>query len=301
MSEHRETAVDPTALGGPRAPRVIVGVDGTTANWSAVQWAVAEARRAGRSLLLVASAPSDTPAPAQGTDHLEAEHLDRLTRDLLHEVRAHIAGRADDISTRVTTGEPSQALVRAADRDDLLVVGKRVGHPWSPAVLGSTSVAVAARCAGAVVVVPEDWSVSEHVSDPIVAGVDGARDPQVLDVAFDRAGSLGVQLVVVHASEVPVPPTRGNRAADAGRLATNARTKLADLVAPWRQRYPDLSAGIESHPLAPSVALLGAATNAQLLVLGRHTTSRHVGGLGSTTRQSLHHARCPVVVVPHPA
>jgi nucleotide-binding universal stress UspA family protein len=58
----------------------------------------------------------------------------------------------------------------------------------------------------------------------------------------------------------------------------------------------------ESHPLVPTVSLLGAATTTQLLVLGRHTGPHHPGGLGlgSTTRQVLHHAPCPVGVVPKP-
>jgi hypothetical protein len=55
------------------------------------------------------------------------------------------------------------------------------------ALQGSTAVAVAGRCEGPVVVVPEGCPLTEHVSAPIVAGIDTHHDPQVLDLAFDRA------------------------------------------------------------------------------------------------------------------
>jgi len=223
-------------------------------------------------------------------DSLERESTKRLTRDLLEGARTSLGSHVLDVSTRVLTGEPSQALLRIAGKDDLLVIGKRRGSPWSSAVLGSTALAVAARCKGPVVVIPEYWSATEHRSQHIVAGVDGRRDSHVLDLAFDRARALAVPLVVEHAFPTEAEPW------DA------ARQRLADSVAPWEQAYPDVEVSIQCHALTPTVSLLGAATDAQLLVVGRHPGT-HSGGLehDSTVRTVLHHATCPVVVVPQTA
>jgi universal stress protein family protein len=58
--------------------------------------------------------------------------------------------------------------------------------------------------------------------------------------------------------------------------------------------------GASWHETDAADCLLGAASGAQLLVLGRHTGAHHLGGFafGSTSRKVLHHARVPVAVVP---
>ena len=300
MNGHSEALVQPSTAGGSSAPKVVVGVDGTAANWSAVSWAVAEARRAGRPLLLVASGPSTVSASAPRPDDLDQESSDRLAGDLLENVRRRVTSQVREVSTLVSSGAPSEALLRCADEQDLLVVGKRRGNPWSSAVLGSTAVAVAERCMGPVVVVPEAWSSTEHLAQHIVAGIDRQGDSQVLDLGFSRAHTLGVGLAVVHASSVPSSPSATPRGVQP--LTVDAQQTLADLIAPWEQEYPNVDVTLQSLALAATVSLLGAATDAQLLVVGRHTAPTGSGGpfLGSTTRKILHHASCPVIIVPAP-
>lgn len=300
MMEHSTTTVGRGEAAVATRPRVIVGVDGTAANWSAVLWAAAEARSAGRPLLLVACAPSTTPALAAHTDDLEQGASERLTADLLESVRSHIVHQVGEVSTHVATEDAAQALVWLAHDQDRLVVGKRRGHPWSNAVLGSTAVAVAGRCTGPVVVVPEAWSVEDHVEQRIVVGVDGQRDSSVLDAAFDRAERLGVGLVVVHALGASLPQTMVG--SDVHQPSADTRMDLDELLAPWVQRHPDVHVTVQSHPVTPTVSLLGAATDAQLLIVGRHAaTHPHGPALGSTTRKLLHHASCPVMVTPRKA
>src|SRR3954469_11568867 len=87
---------------------IVVGVDGTAANWSAVTWAAAEARATGRPLRLVAASTwADAPASAPYTEHSERKHLERLTGDLLDDVRSRLDRVNRDISTQVSTGGPS--------------------------------------------------------------------------------------------------------------------------------------------------------------------------------------------------
>lgn len=269
---------------GSTPARVVVGVDGSAANWSAVQWAAQEASRRACPLVLVGAGSGSPGAEGAG--------------GALDEVRRELVGTVGTVLTHPATGEPSHALVRSADERDLLVVGRRSGHPVTRTVLGSTSIEVVGRARGPVVVVPEGWSVHEHVDDPVVAGVEARRDPQVLDVAFARAAELGAPLTVV-SSWADTPPHL-RTGPDVVAAAEAAEEQLDDLLLDWRRRHPSVAVRAESHALSPAVALLGYAAGAQLLVLGRHTGPQHPGGLtlGSTARRVLHHATCPVAVVP---
>ena len=286
---------------GPGWPtaRVVVGVDGSAANWGAVRWAAQEARRVGCLLVLVGAGPGDTPPSAPPTGSLEREYLQHLTRDMLEDVRGRLA-EEQDVDVRVGVGAASQALVRAAGEQDLLVVGKRGGHPVARTVLGSTSIAVAGHSDGPVVVVPEGWAAGEGRAGPIVAGVDGDRDPVVLAYAFSRADELGVSLVVVGCWSLPATYTRS--ADEIAHLDRQAHEQIETVLRPWRRRHPRVPLRTEAPLLTPAVALSSAASDPQLVVLGRHTGPGHSGGLrlGSTTRRVLHHATCPVAVVPPP-
>jgi hypothetical protein len=93
MSGHSETVVEQSTTKGVPTAKVVVGVDGTAANWSAVSWAVAESRRVGRPLLLVASGAGTLATGSASGDDLEAESSQRLTEDLLEGVRTRLVGQ----------------------------------------------------------------------------------------------------------------------------------------------------------------------------------------------------------------
>jgi nucleotide-binding universal stress UspA family protein len=83
------------------------------------------------------------------------------------------------------------------------------------------------------------------------------------------------------------------------RLAAGARELLEAAVAEAMAAEPGLDVIGELAEMRPAAALLGAARDADLLVVG----SRGHGGfagllLGSVSSQCVHHAPCPVVVVP---
>ncbi len=179
-------------------------------------------------------------------------------------------------------------------------MGRRGGHPVERVVHGSTSIAVAGRSRGPVVVVPEHWMADHHRAAPIVVGIAGDRDGHLLDVAFERAHRLGTDLVVVGSWEVLATYSRST--ADIRGWAEDSSAHLTALVERWQEPYPEVRVRTRSESLTPSVSLRAAATGAQLLVVGRHTGPRHVGGLqvGSTTRKVLHRPGCPVIVVPPP-
>jgi nucleotide-binding universal stress UspA family protein len=83
------------------------------------------------------------------------------------------------------------------------------------------------------------------------------------------------------------------------QLGAGAREFLEATVAEAKAAEPELDVIGELAEMRPAAALLAAARDADLLVVG----SRGHGGfagllLGSVSSQCVHHAPCPVVVVP---
>jgi hypothetical protein len=82
-------------------------------------------------------------------------------------------------------------------------------------------------------------------------------------------------------------------------LGSRDQAWLAEALASWPEKFPDVrvrSAVIRAHP---TVGLIGESSNQDLLVVGSHgrrpSTARL---LGSVSQGVLHHAYCPVAVIP---
>ena len=135
----------------------------------------------------------------------------------------------------------------------------------------------------------------------IVVGVDGSASAQVaLRWAVEEARLRSAELDVVHAWEYLGVVTVGYVAVDRAQME-EAATLLVEQVLEQAGAAKD----DDVHPVVvegPAArVLIDASEGAALLVVG----SRGRGGLagmllGSVSRQVVHHARCPVVVVPTP-
>jgi nucleotide-binding universal stress UspA family protein len=271
---------------------VVVGVDGSERNRCAIDWAAAEAARAGADLRLVAVAGSEG-------DHRIRRGLTVVQAEQILEDARTVVGTqvpAEQVATEVATGHVEETLLERAGRGRLLVVGKRGMHAIPRMLVGSTSLAVAGRSAVTVAVVPDTWDQPTYRDGPVVVGID-PRQPQhrLLHLALRRAERLGLRLVVVHGWE---PPADVDGPAAAAEEAS-ARAEADELVATWRERFPDVEVEVVHSSKHPAMAVLDASEEASVVVLGRHSASRFSGfGFGSVTRAVLHYAECPVLVVP---
>jgi nucleotide-binding universal stress UspA family protein len=137
----------------------------------------------------------------------------------------------------------------------------------------------------------------------IVVGIDGsAAADAALAWALAEARLREARLLVAHAWSVPVlayASPYGGAAATTG-IVEASRKAAHDLVDAALERHDAEGIDVERAVVegAPATALLDAAADADLLVLG----SRGHGGftgllLGSVSQQCAHHARCPVVIV----
>jgi len=282
---------------------IVVGVDGSDRNHAACAWAFHEADETKKKLVLVAGnngLPVPLPIPRFSADYT-IDYSQHETREMLQRVRRQLKSYAPAPTATflVESGKPADILLRAAEKADLVVVGKRGLGAVKRMLVGSTSIAVAGRSHVPVVVVPDEWVQTDRTTAPIVVGVDAAsRDEAVLEFAFQRARDRGVPLVAVHAWQIPQIYNWSPE--DIERWTAAASSDLDVKLKPVSDRHADVSVVRVHQPGKPAIALLDAGDAAQLIVLGRHTRPEHPGGFafGSTTRGVLHYSTCPVAVIP---
>ena len=277
--------------------KVVVGTDGSEHATRALRWAIAEAsvHQADVEVVLVWSL-LDQYHPDH-SDRFESDYGDEAAQAALAAWVVEAAG--DDpgvaVSQRVVCDLPARALLDAGDAADLLVVGARGKGGFDGLLLGSVSDRVAQLATRPVAVVRDPAPVK---GGRVVVGIDGsARSLGAMRWAAAEARARDADLDVVHAWRLPMmaAPVVSvlpdfSAFEDIGRAVLD--TALAD---------PAL-AGVRAHGHltldSAARALLERAGGAGLLVAGTRGLGRVSGTLlGSVTRQLLHHAPCPVVVI----
>jgi nucleotide-binding universal stress UspA family protein len=143
----------------------------------------------------------------------------------------------------------------------------------------------------------------------VVVGVDGSSTAEVaLAWALEVAACYGAQVEAVHvwrwplAGPVPTVPDLPSQLAAAARSTVD--TQLERALAQRPSGAPDVHALAHTSEGEPGPALVSAAADAELLVLGRHgqsNVSRRLFGqvLGSVAAHCLNRSPAPVVIVPH--
>jgi len=281
---------------------IVVGVDtsGRTDAW--LEWAVREARARRAPLRLVCGydfvVPFANLSVYLDLRKLDVDHAKRIAERALNEAELKAAelDPGVEVSVEAIDGEAVPTLLAESLQAQTVVLGSRRLGAAGSIVLGSVSTAVAARAACPAVVVR--GAVAADQAQPVVVGVDGTRGSEtVLEYAFGYASAHGAPLHAVLcwqpnllAPLVTMP---------AGEANDGVKAWLSEALAGWREKFPDVavtSAVVENHPTA---GLTEAAAAAQLLVVGsvgRHALAGTL--LGSVSQGVLHHAECPVAVVP---
>ena len=128
----------------------------------------------------------------------------------------------------------------------------------------------------------------------IVVGVDGSPESDAaLKVAYDEALARQGELVVVHAWAFPPLGPSGD---DRGRAEDELAASVERLRAMAEPEVPVVEKLVGGDPRQ---ALLHEAGDAALLVVGSRGLGRvSAVVLGSVSRYLLHHAPCPVEIVP---
>lgn len=135
---------------GDRAPRIVVGVDGSAGAYLAMEWAAGEARRRGAILELVTAwnYPFGRHGKLVETIKEEAEMILAESEKEAFEVDGAIP-----IEHRLVEAPAARGLLESSADADLLVVGSRGRGGFAGLLLGSVSQACAGHAACPVVVI----------------------------------------------------------------------------------------------------------------------------------------------------
>jgi nucleotide-binding universal stress UspA family protein len=282
---------------------VVVGVDGSPNALAAVDAAAADAFRRKIPLRVVHAfiwpyfdvplGPSPFGPPEGGLRH----EADRILAEAVDRARAvapdlHVDGE-------VVTGGAAAVLLRESLEASTVVVGDRGLGGFSGLLVGSVAVELAAHGHCPVLVIrgrPE-------AAGPVIVGVDGSPGAApALIRSFQEAWLREAPLLAVHAWTGPSVREPGDMLPlvyDVDEVRAEEARVLAEALAGCRERYPDVQVREELARAPTRATLIDRSAEAQLIVVG----TRGRGGfrgllLGSVSQAVLHHAACPVLVVP---
>ena len=283
-------------------PGLIVGVDGSAASKAAVDWAARDASMRSVSLTLVHVASGlagtwpQTPPPI-GFGEWQQQRGRRIIDEAVSIVEE--ATRATGpirVKSEMYYSAVVPTLVDMSKEADMVVVGCR-GQSAFAALLGSVSSGLIhhAHCPVAVIH-HDDRSTPHRAQAPVLVGVDGSKVSELATaIAFDEASRRQADLIALHAwSDAGVLDFPG---LDWSTMKVSEDEVLAERLAGWQERYPDVTVRRDVVCDRPARQLIEHADAAQLVVVGSHGRGGFAGMLlGSVSAAVVQSTRTPVIV-----
>lgn len=280
---------------------IVVAVDGSPASTVAAGWAAREAAMRNIPLTVVhaVSTPTATFPPVPYPESLVTSLEDEGKKAIMHATKvaedAMPADRAVPIGRKLVYAAPAPALLKMSDTAEMIVMGSSGRGLLARGLLGSVSSTVV-RHANCPVAVVRDEELPDPRNAPVLLGTDGSPASELAtEIAFDEASRRGVDLVAIHAwsdaavvdvFEIDWPAVEGE-----------AERTLAESLAGWQERYPDVTVHRLIAQDRAARHLIDKSETAQLVVVGSHGRGSLSGLLlGSVSNAVLHAVRVPVIV-----
>jgi nucleotide-binding universal stress UspA family protein len=287
---------------------VVVGFDDTEHSTKAVEYAVAEAYARQAPLRLVhvyrwipAPGAPGKPFSEMPQEDIRAAVVDRL-EDAAQRVRTAHPGLV--VETAPMEGDPPVQLAAAAEGAALLVVGGRGHGGFAGLLLGSTTLRVLPLAQCPVLVVRGE---SAPHTGRVMVGIDllsPRQSTEALEFAFAEAAARKAELYAVYVWENPAHGLGSHARLTAETFPDYEelqRGRLASMLAPFQEKHPEVIVSQQAFPGTVSRMLVDSTRLADALVIGgdaRGGAKRPGMTVGALAHIVLHHAHCPVFVVP---
>lgn len=286
-----------------RGSRLVVAVDNSASAYQAAAWAaVTAAMRRWPLHILTSMGLPEGLGPTMPLSDSDIESLtsagERFVSEAARVAREAAPGGELEITTEVAFEEVRPLLIERSKSASMLAVGSRGLGALQRGLLGSVSTAIVrhAHCPVAVIHdiagLTEEWKVR-----PVLVGVDGTENSRpAIELAFAEASLRKVGLTALHtwsdSTGIAVPMVGWDS------IRESEHALLAEQLAGYQERYPDVPVTRIVECDRPARALLDESAGAQLIVVGSHGR----GGfatmtLGSTSNSLLHSAECPMIIV----
>ncbi|WP_040812475.1 universal stress protein [Nocardia concava] len=197
------------------------------------------------------------------------------------------------VTTELATGSVIPTLLERTHSARMVVSGARGGGTLRRALLGSVSSVLARRSHCPFVVVRDGVALPPDLpTRPILVGVDGTKVSEpAIQAALEEAAVRGVAVIALHAEG----------SSDDPEMDALDDYVLAESLAGWQERYPNVRIDRETTHDTPERSLLELSTGTQLLVVG----TRGRGGFtskvfGSTSQSLLLSVQTPIMIAPTP-
>ena len=210
-------------------------------------------------------------------------------------------GNRPEIDSELLFAEPVSTLVGLSKEAHMMVVGCRGLDALRRALLGSVSTGLVHHAHCPVAVIHDEAPILLGIllgpsQLPVLVGIDGSpASERATAIAFDEASFRGVDLVALHAwtdADMSTMPIMESSA-----LQSAAQEVLAERLAGFQERYPDVTVHRRVAFDRPARHLLEESDSAQLVVVGSHGRGGFAGMLlGSVSAALVHTARIPVIV-----
>lgn len=282
---------------------ILVGVDGSAAARYAVDWAARDAAMRNVPLTIVhAVRPIGITVP-------QAPVPTAFSRWQVDNAQKYLDDAVEIAQQSTPDGGPAQlhsavlfspvvpALVDLSKESEMVVLGSRGRSALARTVLGSVCSSLIRHAHCPVAVIHDEDPLMPHPAEaPVLVGIDGSPTSELATaIAFDEASRRGVGLVAVHTwSDIEVsdfPEIKWPA------MKPEAEETLAERLAGWQERYPDVAVRRVVDCDQPTYHLMRQSESAQLVVVGSHGRGGFAGMLmGSVSSAVAHSSRVPVIV-----
>ncbi len=283
---------------------IVVGVDGSTASTAAVRWAARSAAMRDIGLTIVHAClpvvPESSlvewtgPTPSE-VMRAQEEQVQRLIDDATKTANDTAGGL--HIQAKAIAAAPVPVLLELSNDAQIVVVGRRGRSSLAGVLLGSVSIAMIHRARCPVAVIHDESPADAASMDaPVLVGIDGSPASELATaIAFDEASWRGVEVVALHAAYDSDP--FGIHQLEWADVEPKAHEALAERLAGWQERYPDVRVRRVVVFDRPAHHLIEQAKTAQLIVVGTRGRGEFTGLLlGSVSAALVQATRTPIIV-----